>query len=153
MSQEREDIAIYPCLPSERLIEICFLFAGCTRSRECTKCKWMWGSLRNQLLNTMSLVMPYQPYQSVVFDTALWIRQDSFPPSSKMPADNAKHLYIPELKNIFLNYVFKCREIVLLLLITRHFLQNIYASKGCTNFYFTLNYWIATITILEKVCK
>lgn len=57
------------------------------------------------------------------------------------------------LKIHFLNYVFKWREILLLLLIAWQFLQNIYALKGCTNLYFIANYWIATIPNLEKVCK
>lgn len=57
------------------------------------------------------------------------------------------------LKRCFSNYVFKWREILLLLLITRHFLQNTHALKGWANTYFIVNYWIATTPQLDKVCK
>lgn len=71
---------------------------GAKRAQNASEC--IWGCLRNQPW-TLSCVMPYQPCQSGGFGTALWIHQDSFPPSSKMPADNGKHLYIPELQQFY----------------------------------------------------
>lgn len=152
VSQERRGTAIYPCLPWQGLTEISHLQAGqeAKRAQKAGECGDVWETnfwtLRH-LLGLTSHISLWCLIQLCEFIRIV------FHPVPKRLQIMQNIFTFQSLKILFLNYVFKRREILLLLLITRQFLQNIYALKGCTNLYFTANYWSATIPKLEKVCK